>query len=59
MNEASNKLAGSLEKLSELQSAGVVAIQTKQLSRVHRERLIKHGFIREVIRSWELIGFSK
>ena len=52
MNDISQKLADSLEQLQQLQESGVVAIQSKQLSRVHRERLLKHGFIREVIRGW-------
>ncbi|MDN4504033.1 Fic family protein [Alteromonadaceae bacterium BrNp21-10] len=52
MNVISQKLADSLEQLQQLQEPGVVAIQSKQLSRVHRERLLKHGFIREVIRGW-------
>lgn len=52
MNDISHKLAASLEQLQQLQESGVVAIQSKQLSRVHRERLLKHGFIREVIRGW-------
>lgn len=52
MNVSSQKLADSLEQLQLLQESGTVAIQSKQLSRVHRERLLKHGFIREVIRGW-------
>ena len=52
MNDISQKLAASLEQLQQLQESGVVAIQSKQFSRVHRERLLKHGFIREVIRGW-------
>ncbi len=52
MNDISQKLAVSLEQLQQLQESGVVAIQSKQLSRLHRERLLKHGFIREVIRGW-------
>lgn len=48
----SKKLADSLEQLERLQQTGVVAIQSKQLSRVHRERLLAHGFIRQVIRGW-------
>lgn len=46
------KLAESLEALKELQDAGVVAIQSKHLSRTHRERLTKQGFLEEVIRGW-------
>ena len=52
MNDISQKLADSLEQLQQLQESGAVAVQSRQLSRVHRERLLKHGFIREVIRGW-------
>ncbi|NLQ17926.1 Fic family protein [Marinomonas sp. M1K-6] len=52
MNPVSQKLADSLEQLAWLQKGGVVAIEFNQLSRLHRERLMKHGFIREVIRGW-------
>ena len=52
MNEVSQKLANSLEQLRRLQEDGTVAIRSNQLSRLHRERLLKHGFIREVIRGW-------
>ncbi|TBR40979.1 Fic family protein [Marinomonas agarivorans] len=52
MNLVSQKLAESLEQLAQLQKNGVVAIESKSLSRVHRQRLLKHGFIREVIRGW-------
>src|SRR5690554_4758682 len=52
MSDISQKLADSLEQLEQLQESGIVAIQSKQLSRIHRERLLKHGFIREVIRGW-------
>lgn len=46
------KLAESLEKLKTLQDSGVVGIKTDDFSRVHRERLIENGFIREVVRGW-------
>jgi len=52
MNLVSQKLADSLEQLAQLQKGGVIAMESKQLSRLHRERLIKHGFIKEVIRGW-------
>ncbi|MFK0569653.1 Fic family protein [Endozoicomonas sp.] len=52
MNDVSQKLADSLEQLRLLQESDIVAIQSNQLSRLHRERLLKHGFIREVIRGW-------
>ena len=46
------KLAESLKKLKELQDRGVVGIKAGDLSRVHRERLIDNGFIREVVKGW-------
>ncbi|MEA1784690.1 Fic family protein [Arenibacter sp. GZD96] len=46
------KLAESLEKLKALQDSGIVAIRADDLSRVHKERLIKNGFIKEVIKGW-------
>tara|TARA_R110000868_G_scaffold184479_6_gene426108 strand:- start:3895 stop:5445 length:1551 start_codon:yes stop_codon:yes gene_type:complete len=47
------KLALSLEVLHELQSKNnKVGIQTSDLNRTHRERLIKNGFIKEVTKGW-------
>jgi hypothetical protein len=46
------KLAESLEKLKELQDNGIVGIRASDLSRVHKERLVEHGFIREVLKGW-------
>lgn len=52
MNQVSEKLAHSLEQLKRLQDGGTVALQSKNLERSDRERLIKHGFIRQVMRGW-------
>jgi hypothetical protein len=52
MAHPSEKLAESLSALKELQDQGMVAIRTGQLSRTHRERLLKAGFIREVMKGW-------
>ncbi len=52
MARASEKLAESLEYLKHLQDKGEVAIQSKDLTRTHRERLVKNGFIREVMKGW-------
>lgn len=52
MSKASEKLAQSLEYLKQIQDSGVVTIRSKMLTRTHRERLQKNGFIREVIRGW-------
>ncbi|MFG6687084.1 Fic family protein [Mariniflexile sp. HNIBRBA6329] len=49
------KLAQSLEKLKKLQDQGYTAIKTKDLSRLNRERLIEHGFIKEVMQGWYII----
>ncbi|WP_298288975.1 Fic family protein [uncultured Lutibacter sp.] len=46
------KLAASLEKLKAIQDRGLVAIKASDLTRGHRERLVKNGFIREVIKGW-------
>ena len=46
------KLAESLEVLKELQDRGIVAIRAGDLTRTHRERLLKNGFLREVMKGW-------
>lgn len=46
------KLAESLEILRGLQERGVVAVRSKDMSRTHRERLIKNGFLHEVMKGW-------
>lgn len=46
------KLAESLEKLQALHDSGVVVIKADDFTRVHRERLINHGFIKEIVRGW-------
>jgi len=52
MPAPSDKLAQSLEALKELQDQGIVAIHTNNLTRTHRERLLKNGFIKEVMKGW-------
>lgn len=46
------KLAQSLEALKALQDKGIVAIRAADLSRAHRERLQRNGFIQEVMKGW-------
>jgi hypothetical protein len=46
------KLAGSLEALKTLQDKGIIAIRARDLSRTHKERLLKDGFIQEVMKGW-------
>jgi hypothetical protein len=52
MTQPAEKLADSLSALKALQDQGAVAIRTRQLSRTHRQRLLKAGFIREVMKGW-------
>lgn len=52
MARPTDKLAQSLDALKALQDAKAVAIRASSLSRVHRERLLRNGFIREVMKGW-------
>lgn len=52
MATPSEKMAESLEVLRNLQDRGIVAIRSRDLSRTHRERLMKNGFLQEVIKGW-------
>ncbi len=47
-----DKLSESLEALKALQGRGAVAIRSRDQSRTHRERLIKSGFLTDVIKGW-------
>ncbi len=52
MASPGEKLAESLEVLRELQKRGVVAVRSVDLARTHRERLVKNGFLLEVMKGW-------
>jgi hypothetical protein len=52
MATPADKLAQSLAALKALQDDSVAAIRARQLSRLDRERLLKNGFIREVMKGW-------
>ena len=52
MATPSDKLAQSLAILKELQDSGTIAIRAGDLTRTHRERLLKNGFIHEVMKGW-------
>jgi hypothetical protein len=52
MAAPSAKLAESLAVLKTLQDQGRVAIRTGELSRTHRERLLRTGFLRDVMKGW-------
>lgn len=55
MASPGKKIAESLEVLKKLQDIGKVAIKTADLSRVHRERLVKNNFLKEVVKGWYLL----
>lgn len=46
------KLADSLEALKGLQDRGLVAIRSANLTRTHRERLVRNGFLQQVMKGW-------
>ena len=47
------KLAQSLELLHKLKAGdGAAAIRARDLPRTHRERLLRNGFLQEVIKGW-------
>ena len=52
MATPNEKIAESLIELKKLQDSNIVAIKASDLTRVHRERLLKNGFIKEVVRGW-------
>lgn len=52
MAKPRDKLADSLQALEALQKRGMVAVRSVELSRTHRERLVKAGFLQEVMKGW-------
>jgi fido (protein-threonine AMPylation protein) len=52
MATPNQKLADSLTQLHRLQRDGQRVFQSKELTRVHRERLLQQGFIQEVMKGW-------
>src|SRR5579864_3800478 len=52
MPPSNQKLAESLDALRRLQGEGRRVFQSKQLKRLDRERLLKNGFLQEVIQGW-------
>ena len=57
MPAPNEKLANSLGALQALQKEGRRVFPSKELSRVHRERLLQNGFVQEVMKGW-LISLS-
>ena len=57
MPKPNEKLAESLAALQHLQNGGRRVFRSRELSRTHRERLLRNGFLREVMKGW-LMSFS-
>ena len=52
MAAPNEKLATSLAQLEQLQKGGRQVFRSGELTRVHRERLVRNGFLREVMKGW-------
>ncbi|MCK6451608.1 MAG: Fic family protein [Alphaproteobacteria bacterium] len=52
MARPNEKLAASLAELRELQRDGRRVFQSKELPRTHRERLLRLGFLRPIMKGW-------
>ena len=52
MSTPHEKLAVSLAQLEKLQTGGKRVFRSNELSRVHRERLLRAGFLHQVVRGW-------
>jgi len=52
MSTPHEKLAESLAKLQQLQKGGKQVFRSRDLTRVHRERLIQQGFLKEILKGW-------
>jgi fido (protein-threonine AMPylation protein) len=52
MPKPNEKLAESLSALQALQKGGRRVFRSRELSRTHRERLLRNGFLREVMKGW-------
>ena len=52
MPSPAEKLAKSLEALETLQRAGRTCIRSEELGRTDRERLVRNGFLRPVMKGW-------
>lgn len=52
MTTPSEKLAASLARLEKLQKGGRRVFRSGELTRVHRQRLLKNGYVREIMKGW-------
>src|SRR4051812_39425499 len=52
MASPNEKLATSLQHLMALQQQGKRVVQSSELTRTHRERLVKTGYLKEIVKGW-------
>ncbi len=52
MAKPNEKLAASLAQLKNLQKGGRRVFRSSELTRVHRERLLRNGFLQEIMKGW-------
>ena len=52
MASPNEKLSASLSQLQKLQGRGRRVFRSGELTRVHRERLVRNGFLREAMKGW-------
>ena len=52
MATPNQKLAASLAQLQKAQGRGRRVFRSGELTRVHRQRLVRNGFLREVMKGW-------
>jgi fido (protein-threonine AMPylation protein) len=52
MSTPHEKLAESLAQLEKLQNGGRRVFRSTEFSRVHRERLLRAGFLQQIVRGW-------
>jgi fido (protein-threonine AMPylation protein) len=52
MAKPHEKLADSLNALRQLQGGGRRVFRSDELTRIHRERLLRHGFVQQAMRGW-------
>lgn len=55
MATPNEKLAESLKVLKGLQDKGLVALKSSYFTRTHRERLMKHNFLQEILNGWYIV----
>jgi hypothetical protein len=52
MASPNEKLAASLQHLMVLQQRGKKVIQSSEMTRTHRERLVNAGYLKEIVKGW-------